>query len=361
MRFLLLHTARDWSGTARALAVAARGLTQRDHSVIFATTPDSNVERVASRDAATREGEPAYEVEAFTSEGGVLGAAWRLRALIGEHFSDIVVVHTDREHLIAALGCLMARRGRVVRRVPAGTTLRIGRRARTVSRFVPMVLLFANEADARAVPLPRYARASVIAPLGVEAAAYDSIARDEAERTYIACVYDQMSRGRGAAAIRTIAMLAPRHPELHLVIVGTGSDDDDLRMQAAALGILHLVNFLGEREDAIHVMRNARLGWVMADSDTAAFGILDLMALGVPVLAADDPLAQRYILPQITGALLSPDDSALTAAAVAGLLASESTRAAMGSAARVRVAREFPEEATTDGFERAARAVTSAR
>lgn len=361
MRFLLLHSAREWSGTARTLAVAARGLSERGHGVIFASTPDSNVERVASRDAATRDGEPAYEVEAFASDGGLLGAAWRFRALITEHFSDVVVVHTEREQLIAALGCLFARRGRVVRRVPAGATLRMGRRARIAARFNPLALLFASEADARSVPLPRYARASVVAPLGVEASAYDSIQRDGDESSYIACVYDRMARGRAATAIRTVAMLAPRHPDLHLVIVGTGSDDDDLRMQAAALNVLHRVNFLGERDDAIHVMRNAHLGWVLADSDTAAFGILDLMALGVPVLAPDDTLAQRYVLPQITGALLAPDDAALTAATVAGLLASESTRAAMGQAARVRVARDFPESATIDGFERAAKAVTSAK
>ena len=36
-------------------------------------------------------------------------------------------------------------------------------------------------------------------------------------------------------------MLSPRHPYLRLMIFGPGSDSEELRMQAAALGVLDLV------------------------------------------------------------------------------------------------------------------------
>ena len=48
------------------------------------------------------------------------------------------------------------------------------------------------------------------------------------------------------------------------------------------------------------------------------------------------------------------DDSASTAATVAGMLMSEEQREAMGKAARVRVAREFPEDQMIESFDRAA-------
>jgi glycosyltransferase involved in cell wall biosynthesis len=151
-----------------------------------------------------------------------------------------------------------------------------------------------------------------------------------------------------------MSMLAPRHPNLRLMIVGPGSDDEDLRMQAAALRVLHLVSFLGERDDQVSLMKDAHLGWVVAEGDTGVYGILDLMALGIPTVASEGGISQRYIAHGISGALYPSDDSASTAAAVAGLLQSEESRVAMGKAARTRVAREFPETATVEGFDRAA-------
>jgi glycosyltransferase involved in cell wall biosynthesis len=179
-------------------------------------------------------------------------------------------------------------------------------------------------------------------------------ARQNPELDYVVCIYDPTSRGRAATAIRTVSMLAPRHPNLRLMIVGQGSDDEDLRMQAAALRVLHLVSFLGERDDQISLMRDAHLGWVVADGDTGAYGILDLMALGIPTVASEGGIAQRYVAHGISGALYQPDDSASTAATVADMLKSEEARDAMGKAARTRVAREFPESEMFEAFDRAA-------
>jgi glycosyltransferase involved in cell wall biosynthesis len=228
--------------------------------------------------------------------------------------------------------------------------------------------LFANETDRRASSIPRNAIDAQVAQIGVDVSTYptdgvkspasDADSASEQKQTeplkYIVCVYDPTSRGRAATAIRTISMLAPRHPNLRLMIVGAGSDDEDLRMQAAALRVLHLVSFLGERDDMINLMRDAHLGWVVADADTGVYGILDLMALGIPAVASEGGVAQRYIANGISGALYPPDDSATTAATVAGMLLSEDTREAMGKAARTRVTREFPESEMIEGFDRAA-------
>jgi glycosyltransferase involved in cell wall biosynthesis len=140
------------------------------------------------------------------------------------------------------------------------------------------------------------------------------------------------------------------------MIFGPGSDSEELRMQAAALGVLDLVTFLGERDDHLLLMRDADLGWVVAEADTAAYGILDLMALGVPVLAAEGTIAEAYVANMITGTLVPPDDPATTAAAVVTLLTSEEQRLAIGAAGRSRVAREFPEQDMVDGFEKLAKA-----
>jgi glycosyltransferase involved in cell wall biosynthesis len=369
VRILFLHCAREWSGTARAFAVAARGLAARGYNVTFLAEPHSNVEQQATRmatvasklggdDSGGQRGMAPFEVSPFSCEGNWFSAAWRLRHLFRRWDADVVMVHTEQEHIIASLACWLGRTGKVVRRTPSGCELAMGGKGKLANWLTRTTYLFASEADVRIASLPRKANRTTIAPLGVDASRYpDRTAITQEPRPedirYIICVYDPTSRGRAATAIRTVSMLAPRHPYLRLIIFGAGSDSEDLRMQAAALDVMDLVSFLGERDDHLTLMRDAELGWVVAEADTAAYGILDLMALGVPVIAAEESVADVYVANMISGALVPAEDAATTAATVVTLLASEEQRQAMGAAARARVSREFPEQATVDGFENA--------
>lgn len=375
---LFLHTAREWSGTARLFARAGRGISERGAKVTLLVTPDSNVHLAVSprRDPGQARHTPIpepFEIIPFATDGLFFSAARRLKRIFRRWDADAIFVTTDREHLIAATACWMSRNGTVVRWTPSGKKLEMGLSGRWAARLNPTSYLFASERDQRIANIPKNAIDSSVAELGVDVSTYPAngaenpdantdVATGEAAvsgpsevaRKYIVCVYDPTSRGRAATAIRTMSMLSPRHPNLRLMIVGPGSDDEDLRMQAAALRVLHLVSFLGERDDVLNLMQDAHLGWVVADADTGAYGILDLMALGVPTVASEDGVAQRYIANGISGALYPPDDSASTAAAVAGMLTREDARETMGKAARTRVAREFPETVMIEGFDRAA-------
>ena len=373
MHVLFLHTAREWSGTARLFARAGRGISERGAKVTLLVTPDSNVHMAVSprRDPGQPRHTPIpepFEIIPFATDGWFLVAARRLRRIFRRWDADTIFVTTDREHLIAATACWFSSSGSVVRWTPAGKKLDLGFSGRWASRLAKTSYLFASETDRRGSNIPKNAIDASVAEIGVDVSTYPTdgakapasegdSASDQTQTDalkYIVCVYDPTSRGRAATAIRTMSMLAPRHPNLRLIIVGPGSDDEDLRMQAAALRVLHLVSFLGERDDVINLMRDAHLGWVVADADTGAYGILDLMALGIPAVASESGIAQRYVANGISGALYPPDDSASTAATVAGMLLSEDAREAMGKAARTRVAREFPETEMIEGFDRAA-------
>ena len=48
MHVLFLHAAREWSGTARLFARAARGISERGAKVTLVVTPDSNVHMAVS-------------------------------------------------------------------------------------------------------------------------------------------------------------------------------------------------------------------------------------------------------------------------------------------------------------------------
>lgn len=360
MRYLFLHAGREWSGTARVFASAAHGLARRGHAVAFAAEPDSTVERVVSETATSPE-RPLLDVEPMEFGSTWMSAARKLARLARRQLSDVVLVHTDREHFLAAVAYRLGSRARVIRRMRAGQPLEIRATGRIAARIAPTCYIFATEQDATAAPAPHGALGTMIVPMGVAEVPPQNATDLLGDDVNVVCVHDASSRSRAAAAIRTVAMLAPRHPGLHLTIVGEGAYDDDLKMQAASLGALKLITFLGDRADHLEVMRRARLGWVVADSDTAVFGILDFMSLGIPVLAPERSVAEQYVLNDITGVLVPSDDAFMTAAAAAELLMSDSRREAMGAASRGRVAREGSQAAMIDGFEHAAAFVTKGR
>lgn len=352
MRVLFYHAAPDWTGSARLFAAVARALVERDYQVTFACPPDSPVERRASYSG--------FEVLPIETGGSLFGEAMRVRHLLRERFVEVVCCHTEREQLAAALATRLAGRGAVVRRTPPGIPLRPTRRTGLAMRLAASGYLFGTPGELQAAPEMPRSIGSWIVPHGIDVGDYDEVrpaARSSlgvggATRLAV-CVCDPSSRERVGLVLRTVAMLAPRHPDLRLVLLGRGSESEDLRMHAAALGITGLVHHLGERDDALSVMRAADIGWVVAQGDDAAYAALDFMAMRIPVLAERGTVLQRYVADGITGMLLPPNDPAASAATLAGFLHYDEQRNAMGNAGRLRVGREFAFAPMVDAVQRA--------
>jgi glycosyltransferase involved in cell wall biosynthesis len=352
VRTLFYYTAQAWSGSARAFAVAARGLLARGEPVTVVCCEDSVAEQ-----AFAREG---LEVIAVPPGGSATGDAWRLRRVLRDRFVEVVFLHTEREQVVASSAMRMAERGAVIRRIPAGVTAGGGRSGQLAGKIAASRLLFTTEADrARSVG----ASAGFVAPLGVDVSRVDGIraaARTslglELETQLIVCVIAGQARVRATTALRTVALLAERHPELRLALVGSGADLEDVHMHAAALGVTSLVHFLGERDDLPNVLAAADVGWVAADGDDGGFACLDFMAARVPIISERSSLVAHYVPDGIAGVLLPPADPSDTAAAVATFLAHSEQREAMGTAGRTRAQRDFSEQAMIEGFATAAAA-----
>jgi len=97
----------------------------------------------------------------------------------------------------------------------------------------------------------------------------------------------------------------------------------------------------------------AELGLVLAEGDDAAFGMLDCLAVGVPVITERTVLSAALITDGETGVLTSGLDSAGGAALLADLLGNDARRGELARAARGAAAR-WPLAAMADGYERAA-------
>jgi glycosyltransferase involved in cell wall biosynthesis len=270
---------------------------------------------------------------------------------------------TERDHLIVASAMRFAARGSVLRRIQPFDKLEIQRSGKLALKMATAGLIVSTERELKEDPIPGWSIPMIVAPIGVDASAYDAV--EPASRadlaapqrgTLIVCHFDPTGRYRLGVVFRTLALLAQRHPNMHVAVVGPGSQDDQLRMHAAALGVGPVVSFLGPRDDEQRVMRAAVAGWVVSSGDAGACACLDFAALRVPVIAERSPLTQHYVAAGITGLLLAPGDASYTASAVAAFLSVEEKRVAMGNAGRTRVQRDFSETATVDGFEQAVNA-----
>jgi glycosyltransferase involved in cell wall biosynthesis len=359
MRVLFYVGEKRWSGCARAFVAAARGLSSRGHQITLVCPGGSaTARRAAALGVDTVPADP---------DATAAGNTWNLRRILQDRFVEVAFVHTDREQLVVSSAMRLAERGAIIRRVPTCLAPAFLRSGRLALRIASAGLMFTSEAEvaqAQAVPdVGSLPLAPAVAPLGVDVESYDSL-RPTARATIgvpaqallIVCSYEPTARFRLATAMRTLALLLPRHPDVHLAVLGPGSLDDDLRMHAAALGVSSAVTFLGPRPDDLAILRAADAGWVVAGADDGAYAFLDFMAMRTPVLAERDPLSQHYVVDGSTGLLLSPGAPSRTAATVAPFFVHQDWRTAMGNAARSRAQRDFSEAGMIDGFEHAAAA-----
>ncbi|MEX2179140.1 MAG: glycosyltransferase family 4 protein [Gemmatimonadaceae bacterium] len=355
MRALFLVSDTDWSARARAFVLAARGLAARGHEVQIACDAACPVQMRAA--------EAEVPVIALSRDMSTAGSAWNLRGALKERGADVVFVHTDAEHLMAGSALRLGGGvGAVIRRIPPFAIAGAGAGSRLAPRLAPSGLLFTTEADRQAATARAYRVPSALATLGVDLERHDSVpalSKESlgvpADSRLIVCVQDGGDTRFVLTALRSLSLLAPRHADLHLAIVGSDRQDE-LRMHGAALGISSMLTFLGARQDELSVLRAADIGWIAAEGDGAALAALDFMALGKAVVADRSPLTAHYLADGIAGVLLSPADPPTTAGTVAAFVADEERRAAMGTAARARVQREFAFDAMIAGFERAASA-----
>jgi glycosyltransferase involved in cell wall biosynthesis len=355
MRVLFYIGDKQWSATARLILTVARGLAARGHPVTLACCGESRLESEARA--------AQIDTVGINISGSAVGGAFDLRKVLAQKFIEVAIVTNERDHLIVSSAMRFAERGGVLRRVPAFEKLELQPGGKVALRLASTGIVVTTERELNDVKIPGLTIPATVAPIGVDITSLENV--EPASRTelrtpsqgfIIACSYDPSGRYRLGTVFRTLALLAPRHVNIHVVLFGPGAADDELRMHASALGVSPVVSFLGEHDDHRRVMRAAHAGWVVAGADTAALSCLEFMALRVPVIAERSPLTQHYVADRITGLLLSSTDPSHTASTVAAFLTGEEKRLAMGNAGRVRVQRDYPESVMIDGFERAVNA-----
>jgi len=132
-------------------------------------------------------------------------------------------------------------------------------------------------------------------------------------------------------------------PDAWLVIVGEGSQEEELRVQAAALprAVADRIVFTGRREDVAAITGELDIAVMPSLREAQGISILEAMARRRPVVASAVGGIPEVLTDGLDGILVPPADPPALAAAGIRLASSPALRSRMGEAGRATAERRF--------------------
>jgi len=141
-----------------------------------------------------------------------------------------------------------------------------------------------------------------------------------------------------------VPAIASAVPSVRFLIVGGGSREQDLRAQAARLGIERLVTFTGPRHDAVDILQLFDCFVSTSNFEGMPMALLEAMAAYKPIVATAVGGVPEFIEADRSGVLLSRRAVDDVRDAVVRLLTDPALAKSMGAAGRSRYERHFTAE-----------------
>jgi glycosyltransferase involved in cell wall biosynthesis len=176
----------------------------------------------------------------------------------------------------------------------------------------------------------------------VDWSALDTTMSREAMRTslsvpadaIVACIIARLTEQKGHRYLFDAIASAPAFASLHLLVVGSGELDDELRALAETRGLSARVHFLGARRDLGNLLQASDIFTMPSLWEGLPLSMVLAMGGGLPVVATAVAGIPEVVRDGETGLLVPPADAAALTAALASLVADPAQRQRLGAAAR---------------------------
>ena len=153
--------------------------------------------------------------------------------------------------------------------------------------------------------------------------------------------------------LRAMAILAPRFPLLHLLLVGDGGERERLSALSARLGIADRVHFTGYTPTP-HVYQNLFTLNINPSrgTETSCLATSECAALGIPTVASDFGGNRECVAHEVSGLLFRSEDAESLAAAIEKALTDAHLLKLLRKGARKRYEAMFSLSHMLEGYRR---------
>jgi len=349
MKILHVETGRHLYGGPQQVIYLLDALNSRGVDCTLVCPPDSGIDS-AARSAGT----PVQNL--FCAGDLDLPFAYRLTQYLQAAKPDLVHCHSRRgADVLGGLAASFADIPAVVSRRVDNTEMRL----MAALRYRPFVKIIAisdaiatvlrdHDIDASrievirsAVDVDRFAIASDLDAFRAEFAV-------PADAFVIAAAGQLIPRKGHRYLLEAIAGLKSGQDNIRLIIFGEGYLSNQLRAQAASLGLGDIVQFAGFRDDLDDFMACFDIFAHPALAEGLGVATLKAAAAGVPVVGFRAGGLPEAVSDGESGILVTAEDSAELQRALESLIGDDDLRARMGAAGRERMQKEFSIDTMAD-------------
>ena len=349
MKILHVETGRHFLGGPQQVVYLINALRERGHDNTLVCPPDSGIDGVA-RMAGIR-------VQNLFCAGDLdLPFAYRLSQFFKEQQPDLVHCHSRRgADLLGGLAASYADIPAVVSRRVDNTELRLMatlryrpfRKIIAISEAIATVLREHDVEEERIAVIRSAVDSDAFAALPDRGKFREEFGIDEGVLT-IAAAGQLIPRKGHRYLLQAVADLVHSHPPFRVVLFGDGYLNNQLRAQAASLGLGGVVQFAGFRDDLDEFISCFDLLVHPASAEGLGVAVLKAAAAGVPVVGFDAGGLSEAVDHEKTGLLVKAEDVDALRIAIATLMDDERARRQMGAAGRERMRAEFSIAAMAD-------------
>jgi glycosyltransferase involved in cell wall biosynthesis len=351
VKILHVETGRHFLGGPQQVIYLINALRERGHDNTLVCPPDSGIDGVA-RQAGIR-------VQNLFCAGDLdLPFAYRLSQFLKELGPDIVHCHSRRgADILGGLAASIADIPTVVSRRVDNTEMRL----MAALRYRPFKKVIAISEAVADVLLDRGVEAERLTIIrdAVDAEAFDDAPDCDAFRQefsvnkddfVIAAAGQLIPRKGHQYLLQAVADLKDRYPQLKLIIFGEGYLNNQLRGQAASLGLGDIVQFAGFRDDLDSFLACFDLFAHPALAEGLGVVALKASAAAVPVVGFSAGGMVEAVVHEETGLLVAPEDTDALADAIRRFIDDPALGKQFGEAGRLRMLNEFSIDTMADDY-----------
>jgi glycosyltransferase involved in cell wall biosynthesis len=342
MKILHVETGRHLYGGPQQVIYLIKALADRGHESVLVCPPGSGIDQAARL--------AGIHVQNLFCAGDLdLPFAYRLTQYLKELEPDLVHCHSRRgadmlggmAASFADIPAIVSRRvDNAEMRLLAALRYRPFRKIIAISETIARVLREHGVDDDR-IEVIRSAVDTEQLGLKVDCGKVREEFAVPADACVVAAAGQLIPRKGHRYLLQAAADLRRRYPHLRLVIFGEGYLNNQLRAQAASLGLGDIVQFAGFRDDLDDFMGCIDIFAHPALSEGLGVAALKAAAAAVPVVGFAAGGLPEAVIDGETGLLVPPADADALARAIASLIDDPGQRKKLGAAGQDRMQKDF--------------------